>query len=51
MLAAGKFCNAGLVCESPTRFFVHESVYQPFVDTWSARSGRSSRQMVWRRIR
>ena len=30
-LVAFKFRNAGQVCTSPTRFFVHESLYQPFV--------------------
>lgn len=32
--ATGKFYrNAGQVCVSPTRFFVHEKVYKKFVDT------------------
>ena len=31
-LAGAKFRNAGQVCVSPTRFLVHESVYQRFVD-------------------
>jgi len=30
-LAAGKFRNAGQVCISPTRFFVHESLHDRFV--------------------
>ena len=31
-LATAKFRNAGQVCVSPTRFLVHESVHQRFVD-------------------
>ena len=31
-LVAAKFRNAGQVCTSPTRFFVHESRYGAFVD-------------------
>lgn len=30
-LVAGKFRNAGQVCTSPTRFFVHDSRYRDFV--------------------
>jgi len=33
--AAGKYRNAGQVCISPTRFFVHESKYKQFVDTFT----------------
>ncbi len=36
ILSANKFRNAGQVCVSPTRFLVHESVYQPFVDKFVA---------------
>ena len=36
MLAAAKFRNAGQVCVSPTRFLVHESAYDQFVDTFVA---------------
>ncbi|MCK0196236.1 NAD-dependent succinate-semialdehyde dehydrogenase [Ancylobacter sp. 6x-1] len=32
MLAGAKFRNAGQVCVSPTRFLVHENVYERFVD-------------------
>lgn len=31
MLVAKKFFNAGQVCVSPTRFFVHENIYEKFV--------------------
>jgi len=30
--AAGKFVNAGQVCTSPSRFIVHESLYERFVE-------------------
>lgn len=36
ILSANKFRNAGQVCVSPTRFLVHESVYEPFVDKFVA---------------
>ena len=32
ILSANKFRNAGQVCISPTRFLVHESIYNEFVD-------------------
>jgi succinate-semialdehyde dehydrogenase/glutarate-semialdehyde dehydrogenase len=32
VLSANKFRNAGQVCVSPTRFLVHETVYDTFVD-------------------
>lgn len=32
LLSAAKFRNAGQVCVSPTRFIVHERVYEEFVD-------------------
>ncbi|MEI9983128.1 MAG: NAD-dependent succinate-semialdehyde dehydrogenase [Aliidongia sp.] len=32
--AAGKFRNAGQVCVSPTRFYVHESIHARFVDSF-----------------
>ena len=36
MLAGAKFRNAGQVCVSPTRFLVHESVYERFLDGFVA---------------
>jgi succinate-semialdehyde dehydrogenase/glutarate-semialdehyde dehydrogenase len=33
---AGKFRNAGQVCISPTRFMVHETLYDRFVETFVA---------------
>ncbi len=32
-----KFRNAGQVCVSPTRFIVHQSLYEPFVDGFAER--------------
>ncbi len=32
ILSANKFRNAGQVCISPTRFLVHDSIYEEFVD-------------------
>ena len=32
LLAAAKYRNAGQVCVVPSRFFVHDDVYAPFVD-------------------
>ena len=32
MIANNKYRNAGQVCVSPTRFLVHESLYEKFVD-------------------
>jgi succinate-semialdehyde dehydrogenase/glutarate-semialdehyde dehydrogenase len=37
-LVAAKFRNAGQVCTSPTRFFVHESLYEKFVDGFADRA-------------
>ncbi|WP_415394911.1 NAD-dependent succinate-semialdehyde dehydrogenase [Rhodococcus globerulus] len=34
--ARAKFANAGQVCTSPSRFFVHESLYETFVDAFVA---------------
>ncbi|TQF77678.1 NAD-dependent succinate-semialdehyde dehydrogenase [Elioraea sp. Yellowstone] len=33
--AGGKYRNAGQVCISPTRFFVHETKYKQFVDAFT----------------
>lgn len=35
-MATAKFRNAGQVCISPTRFMVHQSIYEPFVDAFVA---------------
>ncbi|HET7791839.1 MAG TPA: NAD-dependent succinate-semialdehyde dehydrogenase [Rhizobacter sp.] len=39
-LASAKFRNAGQVCVSPTRFLVHESVYNQFVDGFVATASK-----------
>lgn len=36
--AVRKMRNAGQVCTSPTRFFVHESIYDSFTDTFTERA-------------
>ena len=36
ILSANKFRNAGQVCVAPTRFLVHDSVYEPFVEKFTA---------------
>ena len=38
MLAPQKFRNAGQVCVSPTRFYVHESIHDAFVEGFAARA-------------
>jgi succinate-semialdehyde dehydrogenase / glutarate-semialdehyde dehydrogenase len=35
---AAKYRNAGQVCVSPTRFYVHEGIYKKFVDGFAARA-------------
>ncbi|MEM7532197.1 MAG: NAD-dependent succinate-semialdehyde dehydrogenase [Chloroflexota bacterium] len=35
-----KFLNTGQACISPNRIFVHRSIMQPFIDTFSQRIGR-----------
>lgn len=39
-VVAFKFRNAGQVCTSPTRFYVHESIYEPFVAGFAERTAR-----------
>jgi succinate-semialdehyde dehydrogenase/glutarate-semialdehyde dehydrogenase len=39
-IVAAKFRNAGQVCTSPTRFYVHESLYEPFVDGFAASANK-----------
>src|SRR5512139_275528 len=36
--ATSKFRNAGQVCVSPTRFYVHESIYEKFAQGFAARA-------------
>jgi len=38
--ATRKFRSAGQVCTSPTRFFVHESIYPEFRDTFAATAAK-----------
>jgi succinate-semialdehyde dehydrogenase / glutarate-semialdehyde dehydrogenase len=38
MAVAAKFRNAGQVCVSPTRFYVHEAVYEQFATGFAARA-------------
>jgi len=35
-----KFRNAGQVCTSPTRFYVHDSIYERFIEGFAARAGK-----------
>jgi succinate-semialdehyde dehydrogenase/glutarate-semialdehyde dehydrogenase len=37
-LAVAKFRNAGQVCSAPTRFIVHEAVYEEFLERFIARA-------------
>jgi succinate-semialdehyde dehydrogenase/glutarate-semialdehyde dehydrogenase len=36
LTVGGKFRNAGQVCISPTRFMIHERIYEPFVEAFVA---------------
>jgi succinate-semialdehyde dehydrogenase/glutarate-semialdehyde dehydrogenase len=36
ILSANKYRNAGQICVSPTRFIVHDELYEPFVDRFVA---------------
>jgi succinate-semialdehyde dehydrogenase/glutarate-semialdehyde dehydrogenase len=38
MCVAGKSRNAGQVCVSPTRFFVHEAIYERFAQSFSEKA-------------
>lgn len=35
---SAKFRNAGQVCVSPTRFYIHESIYKRFIEGFTARA-------------
>ncbi|WP_436121095.1 NAD-dependent succinate-semialdehyde dehydrogenase [Phyllobacterium sp. LjRoot231] len=39
-VVAFKFRNAGQVCTSPTRFYVHDSIYERFIEGFAARAGK-----------
>jgi len=39
--AVRKMRNAGQVCTSPTRFFVHESIFDEYAETFIHRAGRT----------
>ena len=39
-LAVAKFRNAGQVCVSPTRFYIHESIHDRFAAAYAARVGQ-----------
>jgi succinate-semialdehyde dehydrogenase / glutarate-semialdehyde dehydrogenase len=39
-LATGKYRNAGQVCVSPTRFYVHESIHDTFVEKFAVAANR-----------
>lgn len=38
LAVASKFRNAGQICHSPTRFFVHERIFDRFVDAFAERA-------------
>jgi len=40
--AVRKYRNAGQVCTSPTRFFVHERVYEQFLDVFTRRASATT---------
>ncbi len=40
--AIRKYRNSGQVCTSPTRFFVHESIFEPFLDTFVKRAAATT---------
>ena len=39
--AVRKMRNAGQVCTSPTRFFVHESIFEPYTETFVRRAAET----------
>ena len=46
--AVRKMRNAGQVCTSPTRFFVHESIFDEYTDIFVARGGEDGRRQRFR---
>lgn len=40
MMAGGKYRNAGQICIAPTRFYVHDTVHDAFVEKFAAAAGR-----------
>jgi succinate-semialdehyde dehydrogenase / glutarate-semialdehyde dehydrogenase len=38
VLALGKFRNAGQICISPTRFYIHEAIFELFAQRFAARA-------------
>jgi len=39
--AVRKMRNAGQVCTSPTRFFVHESIFEAYIETFARRAAKT----------
>lgn len=39
-MAMGKYRNAGQICIAPTRFYVHDSIHDAFVEKFAAVAGR-----------
>ena len=39
-MAMGKYRNAGQICIAPTRFYIHDSIHDAFVEKFAAAAGR-----------